>query len=100
MDAREYEYQHWKDSANILLLALTVLFAASLVIDPKTGWSFFIVPIFFGLLGIVLVVIWFAFDTKFKVKGRPVCLWWGTCAFCVQVITLFISLLIAYSSAE
>ena len=97
MDAQQKEeYQQWKGYAHALLLALTVLFAATLIIDPKAGMSIYIFPIIFGLAGIVLTVLWFAFDTKRQMRGKPIYLWWATCSFSAQVVTLFAALLVVY----
>ena len=64
----EKEYKRWKDYANVLLIALTVLFAG-----PSIGTkNWYAIPaVIFGVAGIVFVVIWYAKEKSFQLNGRP-----------------------------
>ena len=91
----EEEYKRWQPYANALLLALTVLFAGTAIAFTKTTAEVSRASSIFGLLGIVLTVCWFTFESERKIRNRPAFLWLASWAFGCQVGALLVALLFA-----
>lgn len=97
-DEQKQEYKRWQGYANALLLASTVLFAGTTIALPKQVVSVSILSIVFGLIAIVLAVLWFALENNQKILGKPAFLWLASCSFGGQAGFLFVALLAAFLS--
>lgn len=96
---KEKEYKRWQGFASAVLIALTVLFAGTVIALPelvKEVGSLSIYSILCGLLGILLTVLWFALASTDKIAGRPAFLVVASCIFVVQGTSLFIALAKTY----
>lgn len=96
---QEREYTRWQGYANALLVALTVLFAGTAIAFPKSVEFWPILSAIFGLLGIVLTVVWHAFEYNEKTEGGKIILYLSSGCFGLQVVFLFYALYTAYRFA-
>jgi len=93
------EYKRWQGYANALLMALTVLFAGTAIAFPKAAAVYSLISVACGLVGIMLTVLWFAFECNKKIADRPIYLLFASLAFGCQVGFLFVALLMASLSS-
>jgi NADPH:quinone reductase-like Zn-dependent oxidoreductase len=99
-ETQKQEYERWKDYANALLVASTVLFAGTAIAFPKAAEFAPILSSIFGLLAIVLTVFWYALEWNMKTKkGKPVLLLGASCGFGLQIGVLIVALFMAYRDA-
>jgi len=89
--ALEKEYKRWRDYANVLLLTLTILFAGPMIGSQETVYS--IVSVVFGVIGIILVVLWHAREYKIQINKKPVFLLLASSALGVQATFLVFQLI-------
>jgi len=59
----EKEYKRWRDYANVLLIALTVMFTGS-IIGGRSVFS--IIAVIAGVIGILAIVCWHAKEYKWQ----------------------------------
>lgn len=96
---REKEQKRWQGYASALLIALTVLFAGTVIGLPAVAKEvvfFAIISIGFGLVAIVSTVLWFALEYKHEIWGRPTSLVVASCCLGTQATSLFIALAKSY----
>ena len=72
-NGQDKEYIRWKDYANALMLALTVLFAGPAIGGHEDGFS--IASVVLGVFGIVSVAAWHAREWNPQFRGKPAFLW-------------------------
>jgi hypothetical protein len=92
----EKENKRWKDYANALLIAMPILLAALAITGLKTSYS--ITSAIAAVVGIVLVVLWYARDTNDH-RGTPYnkypwTLYYASYAFGIQAVFLCFAFLI------
>ena len=87
----EKEYKRWRDYANVLLIALTVMFTGS-IIGGRSVFS--IIAVIAGVIGILAVVCWHAKEYKWQYKQKPILLLTASCAISVQAVFLVFHLII------
>ncbi len=89
--ALEKEYKRWRDYANILLIALTVLFAGPMISGQKSLFS--IISGISGAVGIILVVMWHAKEYRIQINKKPAFLLAASVALGVQATFLVFQLI-------
>jgi hypothetical protein len=87
----EKEYARWKDYANVLMIALTVLFAGPAIGGHKDGWS--IASTICGVSGIVFVVFWHDRGNVWQFRGNPLFLVLASATLGAQATCLVFGLL-------
>ena len=85
------EYKRWRDYANVLLIALTVMFAGP-VIGERNVFS--ILSVIAGVIGILAVVCWHAKEYKWQYKQKPIFLLIASFAISLQAVFLVFYLII------
>jgi len=86
----EEEHQRWKDYANVLLIALTVLFAGPVISERNI---FSIISVIAGVIGIIAVVLWHAREYKIQIYNKPAFLVIASCAIGIQAAFLAFNLI-------
>jgi len=84
-ELEEEEYKRWRDYANVLLIALTVMFAGPFISERNV---FSILSVIAGVVGIVAVVMWHARECKKQIFNRPLFLWIASFAIGLQAVFL------------
>lgn len=87
----EEEYKRWKDYANVLLIALTVMFAGPVISERNV---FSILSVVAGVIGIIAVVMWHAREYKIQIYNRPAFLWIASFAIGLQAVFLAAHLIV------
>jgi RsiW-degrading membrane proteinase PrsW (M82 family) len=78
----EREHQRWQGYAVILLIALATIFIGMIII--KSIDIFAVLSLIFGLVGIVLVVLWYTKENSCQINNRPLFLVLASDAIGVQ----------------
>jgi RsiW-degrading membrane proteinase PrsW (M82 family) len=86
----EEEYKRWRDYANVLLIALTVMFAGPFISERNI---FSILSIIAGVIGILSVVCWHAMEYKWQHRQKPVFLLIASFAISLQAVLLVFHLI-------
>ena len=99
-DESTKEYKRWRDYANVLFLALTALFAGASFIGTTDPWRIFaILSACSGVVGIVLVVCWYAREYKIQIGGKPALLLWASGLMGAQAVLLIMRMIfLGYNS--
>ena len=79
------EYKRWRDYANVLLIALTVMFAGPTIGERNL---FSILSVIAGVIGILAVVCWYAKEYKWQYKQKPKFLLIASFALSLQAVFL------------
>jgi len=89
------EFDQWKDWANALLVAMTVLLAfdGSMLGDASNKWAVLVDGIF-GLMGVLWIVCWYSKEGFWQYKNKPVLLQLSSFFFGIQVSVFLISLVL------
>ena len=87
----EEEYKRWKDYANVLLIALAVMFAGPVISESNV---FSILSVVAGVIGIIAVVMWHARECKIQIYNRPAFLWIASFAIGLQAVFLAAHLIV------
>lgn len=85
------EYKRWRDYANVLLIALTVLFAGP-VLGQRSIFS--ILSVIAGVVGILMVVAWHAREYRIQINKKPLFLLIASYALGTQAVFLAFQLVI------